>query len=68
MISDAKSRLRALEKMAYLVGVPCCLMLGAYTIYRKNVLEAEERAEKLRLTEEKYLARNPDNMVKLRNF
>lgn len=63
-----KSKLRAFEKMAYLFGIPVVAMLGGYAIYNKNVLQADERAEKLRRVEEKYLAANPENMIKLQNF
>ena len=63
-----KSKLRAFEKMAYLLGIPVVAMLGGYAIYNKNVLQADERAEKLRRVEEKYLAANPENMIKLQNF
>lgn len=65
MQSNHKSKLRAFEKMVYLLGLPCIMMLGGYTIYNKNVLQADERAEKLKKIEEKYLAANPENMVKL---
>ena len=68
MQSGHKSKLRALEKMAYLFGVPFVMMLGGYTIYNKNVLQADERAERLRKVEEKFLSANPENMIKLQNF
>ena len=51
--------------MAYLFGIPFVMMLGGYAIYNKNVLQADERAEKLRKVEEKFLAANPENMIKL---
>ena len=54
--------------MAYLFGIPFAIMLGGYTIYNKNVLQADERAEKLRQVEEKFLTANPENMIKLQNF
>lgn len=54
--------------MIYLLGLPSIMMMGGYAIYNKNVLQAEERAEKLRKIEEKFLAANPENMIKLQNF
>ncbi len=44
------------------------MAIGAYAIYNKNVLQADERAERLRKVEEKFLAANPENMIKLQNF
>jgi hypothetical protein len=36
--------IRGIEKLIYLVGMPAMCGFGAYQIYKKNVLEAEERA------------------------
>lgn len=68
MIGAPKSRLRTLEKLAYVIGIPSGMAFGGWTIYRKNVLEAEERAERLRKVEEKFCSANPENMIKLQNF
>lgn len=68
MQSGGKSKVRAFEKMAYLAGIPIAMVIGGFTIYRKNVLQADERAEKLRKVEDKFLAANPENMIKLQNF
>ena len=68
MQSNYKSKLRSLEKMIYLLGLPSIMLMGGYAIYNKNVLQAEERAERLRKIEEKFLTANPENMIKLQNF
>lgn len=68
MISGPGSKLRQLEKFAYIVGLPITCALGGYTIYNRNVRQAEEKAQKLREVEERFLAANKDNMVKLQNF
>ena len=65
MISGPGTRFRAMEKMAYLIGIPFVFAAGGYTIYNRNVLQADERAEKMRKTEERFLTKNPDNMIKL---
>jgi len=65
MISGPKSKVRALEKLAYLIGIPCAMGLGGFTVYKRNVLMADKRAEKLRLVEEKFCSENPENMIKL---
>ena len=65
MFSGPKSKLRHFEKLAYLFGVPVLMAAGGFTIYKKNIMEADERAERLRKVEEKFLSENPDNMIKL---
>ena len=60
--------LKSIEKTAYLLSLGGVALGGGWVIYRKNVLEAESRAEQIKKTETKYLKRNPDNMVKLQNF
>lgn len=44
------------------------MLFGLFTIYNKNVMQADERANKLREIEERYLVANPENMIKLQNF
>ena len=68
MISGPKTKLRSMEKMAYLIGIPCSMMFGLYTIYNKNVLQADEQAKKQKDIEERFLEANADNMIKLQNF
>ena len=68
MISGPGSKIRSLEKLAYLFLIPTVMGASAFTLYRKNVLQAGERAAKLKEIEERYLGANPDNMVKLQNF
>ena len=68
MISGPKTKFRQLEKLAYLLGIPVIAGLGAFTVYKKNVMEAEARAKKLKLVEEKFVGANPENMIKLQNF
>ena len=58
--------IRGFEKLIYLIGMPCLVGYGGYQIYRKNVAEAEERAWRLKKTEEKFLSNS--NIVKLQNF
>ena len=58
--------IRGFEKLIYLIGMPSLVSYGGYQIYRKNVAEAEERAQRLKLTEEKFLSNS--NIVKLQNF
>lgn len=41
---------------------------GGYLVYKKAIAEAEERAERLKATEAKYLKANADRLVKLENF
>ena len=41
---------------------------GGYLIYKKNVMEAESRANRVNKIEEKYLSKNKDNILKLQNF
>ena len=36
--------LRGLEKLTYILGIPCIMLYGGYSIYRKNVSELDERA------------------------
>ena len=60
-----RSKLYALEKMAYLIGIPSVMAVGAYSVYNKNVLQADARAQKLSEVEERYLAKYPENMIKL---
>jgi len=35
---------RGLEKLTYIMGMPALAAYGGYTVYKKNVLEAESRA------------------------
>ena len=65
MISGPKTKFRQLEKLAYLTGIPVIAALGAFTVYKKNILDAEDRAKKLKAVEEKFLGANPENMIKL---
>ena len=51
--------------MAYLIGIPSVMAVGAYSVYNKNVLQADARAQKLLEVEERYLAKYPENMIKL---
>ena len=67
-MQGSRSKLYALEKMAYLIGIPSVMAAGAYSVYNKNVLQADERARKLIEVEERYLAKYPENMIKLQNF
>ena len=60
--------LKGIEKAAYLVSMGGVALGGGFVIYRKNVLEAESRAEQIKKTETKYLKKNPENMIKLQNF
>ena len=60
--------LKSIEKLAYLVVTSGMALGGGWTIYRKNVLEAEQKAERIKKIETKYLRKNPDNMIKLQNF
>ena len=64
----SKWSLKSIEKAAYLLSLGGVGLGGGFVIYRKNVLQAESRAEQIKKTETKYLKRNPDNMVKLQNF
>ena len=64
----SKWTLKSIEKAAYLLSLGGVALGGGFVIYRKNVLQAESRAEQIKKTETKYLKRNPDNMVKLQNF
>jgi hypothetical protein len=57
-----------MEKLVYLCGIPAIVMYGGYLIYKKNVAEAESRAERVIKTEEKYLAKHKENMMKLQSF
>lgn len=68
MFSGPGSKLRALEKTAIILSVPVCLTLGIYTIYDRNIKGANERALKQKEIEERYLQKNPENMIKLQNF
>jgi hypothetical protein len=54
-----------LEKLVYLCGVPGLMLYGGYLIYRKNVVEADQRAERVTRIEEKYLSKNKENILKL---
>jgi len=60
-----KSKVRALEKLAYLFGIPCLMAFGGFTIYKRNVMQADERAEKLKIVEDKFCSQNKENMIKL---
>ena len=55
--------LKKLEKLAYLITISGVTCGGGWLIYRKNVLEAEEKAEWVKKIEKKYLKRNPENMI-----
>jgi hypothetical protein len=44
MFSGPKSKIRALEKLAFLFGIPGAMAFGGFTIYRRNVWLADERA------------------------
>ena len=68
MIGGPGTKIRALEKTLYLLGIPIVMALGAFKVYSKNILQADERAEKLREIEERFIAANPENMLKLQNF
>ena len=68
MISGPGTKIRQLEKLAYVAAIPSVMAIGAYAIYNKNVLQADERAERLRKVEEKFLSAYPENMIKLQNF
>lgn len=37
-MQGSRSKLYALEKMAYLIGIPSVMAAGAYSVYNKNVL------------------------------
>lgn len=41
---------------------------GGYLIYKKNLAEGDERAERVQNIEKRYLATHTENMVKLQNF
>ena len=60
--------LNHLEKLTYLGMMSGLLIGGGWTIYKKNVLLADERAEQIKKIENKFLAKHPENMIKLQNF
>ena len=60
--------MRGAEKLVYLCGIPALVLYGGYLIYQKNVAESEQRAERVIKTEEKYLAKHKENIIKLQNF
>ena len=57
--------LKHIEKLTYLGMMSGLILGGGWTIYKKNVLLADERAEQIKKIENKFLSKNPENMVKL---
>jgi hypothetical protein len=57
--------IKGIEKLIYLVGVPVLIMYGGFKIYKKNLVEGDERALRIEKVETKYLQKNASNMVKL---
>ena len=60
--------LNHLEKLTYAGMMSGLLVGGGWTIYKKNVLLADERAEQIKKIENKFLQKHPENMIKLQNF
>lgn len=44
------------------------MAIGAYSIYKKNIKDAEEKQLRFKQVEEDYIAKNLENLVKLQNF
>ena len=63
-----KQKLKTLEKLSYIIGVPCLLGYAGYTLYNTSIQHEEERNQKLKETEEIFLAKHKENLVKLDNF
>ena len=49
---------KRIEKLTYLLSMSGLALGGGWMIYRKNVLQAEERAEQVSKVENKYLKKN----------
>ena len=54
--------------MIYLLGVPVLIIFGGSLIYKKNNSEFQDKADRIKKIEENYLAKHPENMVKIQNF
>lgn len=54
--------------MIYLLGVPVLMIFGGSLIYKKNNSEFQDKADRIKKIEENYLAKHPENMVKIQNF
>lgn len=65
MISGPRTPFRQFEKKLYVLGIPALLGVGLFTIYNKQVLQAEHRAARIKEVEERFLSENPENMIKL---
>jgi hypothetical protein len=57
--------IRGLEKLCYIIGFPSLLAYGGYVLYKKNVSEADERANYIKGIEDKYLEKHSGNLIKL---
>ncbi|CDW84757.1 UNKNOWN [Stylonychia lemnae] len=63
-----KQTFRTIEKLSYIVGVPCLLGYAGYTLYQSAKYHEEERNKRLKETEEAILAKNQKNLIMLDNF